>query len=82
MYSIVIYPLNNLSSLSEANPDGTERDKGLEIAAKSKVVRKGKSTNLWLVPSQSHKAISWKNTKSLLKMTNRGTARQSAVLLI
>ena len=52
MYSIVIYPLKELSPLSEAITMEPREIKGLEIAAKSKVIRKGKS-NLWLVPSQS-----------------------------
>ena len=52
MYSIVIYSLNK-SLLSEATHTMEPREiKGLEIAAKSKVIRKGKS-NLWLVPSQA-----------------------------
>jgi transposase len=52
MYSIVIYALKKLSPLSEVIPMEPREIKGLEIAAKSKVIRKGKS-NLWLVPSQS-----------------------------
>jgi hypothetical protein len=43
MYSIVIYSLNK-SLLSEATHTVEPREiKGLEIAAKSKVIRKGKS---------------------------------------
>src|SRR5690242_419636 len=52
MYSIVIYALKKLSPLSEVIPMEPREMKGLEIAAKSKVIRKGKS-NLWLVPSQA-----------------------------
>lgn len=52
IYSIVIYPLKKLSPLSEVVPMEPREIKGLEIAAKSKVIRKGKS-NLWLVPSQA-----------------------------
>jgi transposase len=52
MYSIVIYSLNNNPLRSEANRMEAREIKGLEIAAKSKVIRKGKS-NLWLVPSQA-----------------------------
>ena len=52
MYSIVIYSLKKLSPLSEVNPMEPREIKGLEIAAKSKVIRKGES-NLWLVPSQA-----------------------------
>jgi transposase len=52
MYSIVIYALKKLSPLSEVIPMEPREIKGLEIAAKSKVIRKGEP-NLWLVPSQS-----------------------------
>ena len=52
MYSIVIYSLKQSSLLSEAITMEPREIKGLEIAAKSKVIRKGKS-NLWLVPSQA-----------------------------
>ena len=52
MYSIVIYALKKSSPLSEVIPMEPREIKGLEIAAKSKVIRKGKS-NLWLVPSQA-----------------------------
>ena len=52
MYSIVIYSLKKLSPLSEAIRMEPREIKGLEIAAKTKITRKGKS-NLWLVPSQA-----------------------------
>lgn len=52
MYSIVIYPLNNIPTERGTHTMEPREIKGLEIAAKSKVIRKGKS-NLWLVPSQA-----------------------------
>ena len=52
MYSIVIYTLNKIPTERGTHTMEPREIKGLEIAAKSKVIRKGKS-NLWLVPSQA-----------------------------